>query len=193
MEHETIIKPHSIILGDDNITLRPMSDNDFGILLKWNSDSEVLYYSEGNDVECYNLEDIQGIYGSTSLTAFCFIIEFEELPIGECWLQKMNLNHIIDKYPHLDLRRIDLMIGEKEYWGRGIGTRVVKLLTAFGFESEAADMIFFIPYDYNIRSCRTAERIGYELLGKTEVEDNPKAKFELHYAMTKGNYFSQNP
>jgi len=185
-----IIKTHDITLSVDNIKLRPMSDNDFDILLKWNSDADVLYFAEGDDVESYSLEDIQYIYGQSSKSGFCFIIEFEGLPIGECWLQKMNLKSIIEKYPNLDLRRIDITIGEKQYWGKGIGTKVVKLLTDFGFKTEAADMIFYMPYDFNIRSCKVAERIGYKLLNKESVEDSPKAKFYLHYGMTKEDYFA---
>ena len=184
-----IIKTHDISLEIDNIRLRPMSDNDFDILLKWNSDAEVLYYSEGNDVESYGLEDIQGIYGGVSSAAFCFIIEFEGVAIGECWLQKMNLEHVIKKHPDVDVRRIDLMIGEKEYWGKGIGTKVVKLLTKFGFETDKVEMIYYMPYDYNVRSCKAAERVGYKLLDKIPVSDNPKAKFELHYVMTRDDFF----
>ena len=36
-------------------TLRPMTGNDWDVLLKWNSDPEVLYFSEGGDVASYNL------------------------------------------------------------------------------------------------------------------------------------------
>jgi len=99
---------------------------------------------------------------------------------------------LTDEYPDADIRRIDIVIGEKEYWGKGIGTICVRLLTQFGFEIEKADMIFFISMDYNVRSCKTAERVGYKLLSKTEVEDNPKTKFELNYGMTKEDYFSMN-
>ena len=186
-----IIRAHDILLCEGDITLRPMCDGDLeSILLKWNNDAEVLYFSEGDDIASHNLEDIQGIYGYVSSMAFCFIIEYESTPIGECWLQKMNLEHILEQYPGLDLRRIDIMIGEKEYWGRGIGTRVVCMLTQFGFETENTDMIFYMPADYNVRSCKAAERVGYKLVNKTETKDNPKSKFDLNYAMTKADYFS---
>ena len=34
----------------------------------------------------------------------------------------MNLQRIVAQFPDKDLRRIDLMIGEKELWGCGYGT-----------------------------------------------------------------------
>ena len=183
-----IIKTHEIPLCIDNIKLRPMCDADFDILLKWNSDAEVLYYAGSEDVESYSLEEIEGIYGYVSKTAYCFIIEYDNMPIGECWIQKMNINSIIEKYPNLDLRRIDIVIGEKEYWGKGIGTKAVKLLTEFGFEKDKADMIFYIPDDFNVRSWRVAERLGYKLLDQVAIESS-KAKLELHYGITKEDYF----
>ena len=184
----SIIRTHNIMLSIDDINLRPMSDNDFDILLKWNSDADILYFSEGNDVESYSMEDIQGIYGNTSKTAFCFIIEHEGLPIGECWLQKMNYDHIIIKYPNLDLRRIDIMIGEKSYWNKGIGTKAVKLLVDFGFVDQKADMIFYMPADYNTRSIRVAEKLGFVLTDKIPLENNNKGDYDYIMAIKKEDY-----
>jgi len=72
---EAIINSHNITLTIDELTLRPMTDDDFDVLLKWNSDPDVLYFSEGDDIEKYSLEDVQGIYGYVSKMAFTFIIE----------------------------------------------------------------------------------------------------------------------
>ena len=48
----SIIKSHNITLygGNDEykIILRPLSDNYLPLLYKWNSDPEVLYWSEGD-------------------------------------------------------------------------------------------------------------------------------------------------
>jgi len=55
---EAIIKSHNITLTMDELTLRPMNDEDFDVLLKWNSDPDVLYFSEGDDVEKYSLDGL---------------------------------------------------------------------------------------------------------------------------------------
>ena len=60
---------------------------------------------------------MQTIYRWISTRAHCFIMEVGGNPIGECWLQRMNLQRIVAQFPDKDLRRIDLMIGEKELWG----------------------------------------------------------------------------
>lgn len=192
MEHKEIIKTHDITLFKDNITLRPMSDKDFDILLKWNSDSEILYFTEGDEVESYNLENIKNIYGYVSKMAFCFIIEYDNFPIGECWLQKMNLDHIIEKYLNLDLRRIDIMIGEKNFWNKGIGTKVIKRLVEFGFIDENADMIFYMPGDYNTRSIRAAEKAGFILIDKIRNEDCKKGEYDCIMAIKKEDFKGEN-
>ncbi|HEX28876.1 TPA: GNAT family N-acetyltransferase [Candidatus Poribacteria bacterium] len=88
------LREHKIILQGERVTLRPMTEDDWDILLRWNSDPDVLYFAEGDDVRSYSLEQIQQIYRGVSQNAFCFIIEVAGNPIGECWLQQMNLDPI---------------------------------------------------------------------------------------------------
>ena len=50
-----------------------------------------------------------------------FLIEVNNVPIGECWLQKMNLPDALSMYDATtDVRRIDMSVGEKQYWNQGI-------------------------------------------------------------------------
>jgi aminoglycoside 6'-N-acetyltransferase len=166
-----------------------MTEEDWDILLRWNSDPEVLYYSDGNDVTSYTLEEVQGIYRSVSQTGFCFAIEFGGKPIGECWLQEMNLEWILQKYPDLDCRRIDIAIGEKQYWGRGIGTEVTRMLTKFGFLDEDADMLFCCSIaDYNMRALKAVQKVGYELLSKRKGEPGARAKYAHYFTLTKEEF-----
>jgi len=44
------LKEHIITLSGERIILRPMTENDWDHLLKWNSDAEVLYYTEDGNV-----------------------------------------------------------------------------------------------------------------------------------------------
>jgi RimJ/RimL family protein N-acetyltransferase len=171
------LKTHHIILRGENVVLRPMTENDWDLLLTWNSDPEVLYFAEGADVQSYSLDDVQDMYRGVSQTAFCFIIEVDGQPIGECWLQQMNLERILHKYPGTDCRRIDLMIGDKGYWGRGFGTEVIRLLTHFAFEQEHADRVFGCDIgDYNQRSLWAFQKAGYHIDSTMQRPSGEKAK-----------------
>jgi RimJ/RimL family protein N-acetyltransferase len=163
-----------------------MTEDDWAILLKWNRDPEVLYYAEGENILEHSLEEVQEIYRSVSQTAFCFIIEYNSAPVGECWLQRMNLERILRQYPGLDCRRIDLMIGEKVVWGRGIGTEVVQLLTTFGFESERADVLFGCDVaDYNVGSLRVFQKAGFAICAKIEQPPDNKARYRYDLLLTR--------
>ena len=159
-----------------------MTEEDWNVLAKWNTDADVLYYAEGDDVTSRTLEDTQDIYRSVSQAAFVFIAELAGVPIGECWLQRMNLERILERHPGKDLRRIDLTIGEKHLWGKGWGTQMIGLLTRFGFDRERADAIFGCDVaDYNRRSRRAFEKNGYVV--DAEVTQPPGRKSKVDYDM----------
>lgn len=189
-----LLHEHSVVLysveGDPlrPLILRPMTEADWALLLAWNSDAAVLYYADDNDVSAYDLQTVQAIYRSVSQTAFCFIAEYEGAAIGECWLQRMNLPRILEQYPTLDCRRIDLMIGEKQLWGQGLGTQMIRILTRFGFEVEGADMIFGLVSDYNVRSRRAFERVGYQAVNEFDESAGGKAKITYDLAITQAQW-----
>ena len=53
------LRKHSLTLPGQRVALRPMTERDWDILLKWNNDPEILYYSEGDDVSSHTLERVQ--------------------------------------------------------------------------------------------------------------------------------------
>lgn len=117
------LRHHNIVLTGQtasglSIRLRPMTEDDWDILCRWNNDPQVLYYAEEDDITSYTREEVQELYRTVSRKAFCFIVEVDGHPVGECWLQEMNLERVLARFPGQDCRRIDLMIGEKAYWSR---------------------------------------------------------------------------
>ena len=83
----------------------------------------------------------------------------------------MNLRRVVDQFPGKDLRRVDLMIGEKELWGRGYGPETIALLVDFGFTREVADAIFGIVSADNERSLRAFEKCGFNRHAAIREED----------------------
>ena len=186
-----IIHEHNITLhGNKDITLRPLTDKHLPLLYKWNSDLEVLYWSDGDDIiEPYNESTVNLIYGNVSQNAFCFLIEVAGIPVGDCWLQKMNIKNISDRYPdNVDVRRIDYCIGAKETWGKGIGTECLQMLLNFAFYVQKVDVLYIMVYDYNIRSVRMVEHAGFKLEITNSICDSKKAKYEFLYKMSRNDY-----
>ena len=177
------LREHNITLRGERLVLRPMTEHDWDIVQKWESDPEVLYYFDGDWIEGRELETTQMIYRGVSQTAFNFIVELDGRPIGCCWLQQMNLPRVLKHFPGKDLRRIDLAIGEKELWGKGLGTEMIHILTQFGFEQEHADAIFGCGVaDYNppqppcVREERLYRLSGDPAAGGHESEDRVRSR-----------------
>jgi len=188
------LKTHVIVLestGPKNtqIRLRPMTELDWDLLLSWNNDPEVLYYAEEDDISAYTLEEIKHLYCSVCEKAYCFIIEVNSIPIGECWLQEMNMERVLEVFPDLDVRRIDLAIGEKDYWNKGIGTTVIRMLTEYGFQRENVDLIYEPGIaDYNLRSIKAFQKVGFDIVGMNQQEPGRKAKTLYDLALTRERF-----
>lgn len=189
----SIIKTHNITLhgGNDeyNLTLHPLSDDHLPYLYKWNSDPEVLYWTEGDDVEAYPPELVHQIYGGISQNNPCFAVEVNGEIVGECWLQKMNLPHVRKMYDSdTDVRRIDMSIGEKSYWGKGIGTLLVKTLVDYAFNTEKVDVLHCLCENYNLRSKRVWEKNGLSLIWEETIPNPKKGQIQYHWRLTREEY-----
>ncbi len=82
------------------------------------------------------------------------------------------------------------MIGDKEYWGQGIGTAAIRLLTEFGFTQQGADAIFgcFVS-DYNPRSRRAFQRVGYEIVGRVDYEPGRRTRYDYDLGLMRETFF----
>lgn len=190
-----IIKTHDITLygGNDeyDIVLKPLCDEHLPLLYKWCADPEVLYWTEGGEdiVRSYNKDTVHVIYGGVSQNAYCFLVEVNGTSIGECWIQKMNLPYVSSMYPKtLDVRRIDMSIGEKEYWNKGIGTQFIKMLVDFAFCGEHVDVLHCFCEDYNKRSQRVWQKNGLKLALTESLPQPQKGRLQYHFVLTRQQY-----
>lgn len=180
---------HAVHLRDGPLHLRPMTEDDWPALLRWNNDPEVLHYSEGGDVTSWSLADMQAMYRHVSRSAYVFIIELDGAPIGECWLQETNLERVRRAHPGLDVRRIDIMIGERRLWGRGWGSRAIALLARFAFEEVGADLLYEPEVaDYNERSLRAFARHGFVRARTIAYPPGGKARVGYDLALDRCRY-----
>ena len=183
------LRQHDVVLRGERVVLRPMNERDWGPLLRWCNDPDVLYYAEGDEVTSRSLGEVHNIYRSVSENAYCFMIEHGGQPIGDCWLQQMNLDRILEKFPGRDVRRIDIAIGEKRLWGQGIGTEAIGLLVSFGFQQEKVDAIFGCDIaDYNPRSLRAFQKVGFEIYAKVAEPEGAKARYRYDVILTRERY-----
>ena len=63
------------------------------------------------------------------------------------------------------MRRSGIAIGEKAFWGQGLGTEALEALVDFAFGSLRLERIGLDVYDYNPRARRSYEKVGFVLEG----------------------------
>ena len=91
---------HHVILRDVDLTLRPIEESDWAFIYRWRNDPEVLYYSDGPGIGGYDLDEIKNDSFQAGFTnRFGFMMVAEKQIIGECWLQRMNLTRLLERYP----------------------------------------------------------------------------------------------
>ena len=107
---------------------------------------------------------------------------FESLENGDRTFIDFEIWHKIDNkaigdVALFDINRYDskayigLMIGEPEYWGKGIGTETIKLITDYGFKELNLNKLYAIIFAPNRASRHCFEKNGYnqEVLLKQDV------------------------
>jgi len=82
---------------------------------------------------------------------------------------------------------IGYWIGEP-YWGLGIATKAVELMTAYGFETLKMVRIYSAVFGFNKASQRVLEKSGYllECIAQNAVVKNGQIGHEFRYAKQKG-------
>ena len=133
-----------VILSDGEIRLRPVNlKDDMNSFLAWYGSPEVIHYSEGPNVKPYGKDVIERMFKVLSEIGEYYIIEIREeeswKPIGDAGITA---------------KRIPIVIGVTEYWGKGFGSKVLLLLIkrarAIGLKKLEVSGI----YEYNERSLR---------------------------------------
>jgi len=83
---------------------------------------------------------------------------------------------------------IGYWIGE-EYWGKGIVTKAIGLITTYGFEQLKLERIQAGVFDYNIASMKALEKNGYSKEGvfRNSVLKNGQMYDEHRYAKLKND------
>lgn len=61
-----------------------------------------------------------------------------------------------------DNAHFSIMIGDKDYWGKGIGTEATRLITDFGFEKLNLESIDLDVISENVRAIKTYEKVGFK-------------------------------
>ena len=158
------------------VTVRSLTPEDAGILLKWMTDPAVLEHYGGRD-ERFTPERIQEDFYREEWNARKCIVEYGGKPIG--YIQIYQLDGELCReyhYPHPDWFSfgIDQFIGEPEYWNKKIGRTFITMVVEHLTKAEGARSVVLDPHDNNLRALRCYEACGFrkiKFLPKHELRE----------------------
>ncbi len=82
--------------------------------------------------------------------------------IGGCGIQNVNWLARV--------ATVGIMIGDKEYWGKGYGTDAMMVLTNFIFQDMNIHKIRLSTFSFNVRAKKCYEKCGFEVEGTLKDE-----------------------
>lgn len=148
------------------IDLCPLNSENAKLFVKWVNNPKVRHYAR--NVLPSTLEEMKKFFESQEFKERTFV-DFE------IWhkIDKKNIGDVgLFNINWYDCKAyVGLMIGESEYWGQGIGTEAIKLITDYGLKELNLNKLYAIVFAPNKASRRCFEKNGYksEALLKQDV------------------------
>ena len=110
--------------------------------------------------------------------------ELEEQSVNQHWfsIRKFDDDRLlgdIDLYIYTWTGRdafVGLGIGEREFWGRGYGTDVMKVILRYAFTEVNLNRVSLTVFEYNPRAVRSYEKAGFRHEGRMRQVLNKEGK-----------------
>jgi RimJ/RimL family protein N-acetyltransferase len=145
---------YPIIVGE-RVYLRALEPIDLDRCIKWISDAEVTTFLTTRQIfnSIREREWLDKLYTTDNEITFAICVKDGNIHIGNGGL------HAIDRFYRC--ATLGIVIGEKEYWGKGYGTEAVRLLADFAFRTQNLNRLDLVVLDFNERARRCYKKIGF--------------------------------
>lgn len=146
----------SPIIKTQNYTIRPFKQEDALLWQVWDVDSEIQAYMPE---PCNESQDIQKQYdyikecGDDEQGYYWSIETHNGVTIGTASLTEINSYHKVAE--------IGIVLGDKNYWGKGVATEVISELTKYAFENLSIEYISANAEEQNISMQKVFEKVGF--------------------------------
>jgi len=178
-------------LRGSKVYLRPLERSDLNEKYRgWLNDHEVTRYLETGAFPT-TIEDLekfyQGVTGSRSEVIFAIVDAKSHRHIGNVKLGPINWVH----------RRamFGIMIGEKEFWGSGVGEEVTRMAVEYGFFRLNLNRIGLAVYAEHEAGVRCYQAVGFKTEGRfrEEMYSEGTYKDRLWMGLLRSEYKPKSP
>ena len=148
----------NMTITGDHIRLRPLTEKDMVLKVKWYNDSTVrktLVIDEVFELE-KTVSWFRTLADNNSRKDF-LVESLDGAPIG--------ITGLIDVDRKNKTAQCYCVVGEKSFWGKGLGTEVHSVLFQWGFETLQIDKIWATIRTNNPAIFRVVEKLGFQIEG----------------------------
>src|SRR5690606_18367998 len=152
-------------LTDPPVTLRRLTPDDAAALARLANNKKVWDHVRDYFPHPYSEDDAR---------AFIDMVQREAPPLTFAIEHSGELCGVVGLVRQADVYRLNAEIGYwlgEPYWGRGIATRAVRLMTDYGFRELGLVSIYAGIFAYNHASMRVREKCGYRQEGVFQKAD----------------------
>lgn len=139
------------------IYLRALELSDSENLIKWRNDREVTASLGGNTYFFSSYREIEwikdAINNDKSNVRLSICTEENNVHIGIINLTSINWVNRSAEF--------SIMLGEKNFWGKGLGTEATLLMLAYGFQELNLNRIYLTVREDNVSAIKLYEKVGF--------------------------------
>ena len=185
-EHLSVEKENAMFTLN-SVTLRPLEYDDIDTLYAWNTNIELEMlagWGPKRSRTAYRQRYERRI-ANPEADEYMFGIEVDERLVGYVQLAE------IDREQRRAM--VGIVIGEKDIWGRGIGSTALRILLDFSYTVIGLERITAEVYGFNTRSLRLMEHVGFQhegILRQYEIQNGERQDMHV-YGMLKTEFYEQ--
>jgi RimJ/RimL family protein N-acetyltransferase len=176
---ETKMSDKTAFLRGAKVYLRPLERTDLNeTYLSWLNDGEVTRHLETGafPTTMQDLEKFyQGVTGSTNAVILAVADRKSHRHIGNVKLGPINWVH----------RRamFGIMIGDKAFWGKGVGEEVTRMMVEYGFYRLNLRRIGLVVFEEHRPAVRCYQKVGFKTEGCLREQMYQDGKYKNHLWM----------
>ena len=174
-------------VSGEKVYLSPISTEDLDIFMNWVNDPEIAhttnFYTQFTSLtQEKEIVELLAKKGNT----FSIVTQENDKIIGTCSFSNINETNRVAE--------IGIIIGEKEYRGKGYGTEAVNLLLQFGFMNRNYNSIYLHVHSFNARAIACYEKAGFKRQGvcREALIRGDKKYDRIYMDILADEYFKQN-
>ena len=154
------------------VRIRAVEQTDLDEIMKWVNDPEVIDNLLMRYPVSRYLEEkwLEKALDTSNIRDKAFSIETKDgVYLGGIGLHKINWEN--------RSAEVGIVIGKKEYWGKGYGTDAMLAILEFAFNHMNLHRVYLEVYDFNTRGIRSYEKCGFKKEGALRDDRFSRGKY----------------